>query len=248
MKFTYEAYGQLIQTIREAGYKRTDYHSFHNENRCCILRHDVDMDLGAAADFAQFEANMKEGPISATYFVLISSGLYNLYSKECMENLKRIIRAGHEIGLHFDEKRYLTEEHFDRGYLQECVLREAALLSDMLEKRVRCVSMHRPSKQFLEEDICFDGIVNSYSEKFFREFKYMSDSRMSWRENAEQVITERKEQKLHILTHPIWYSQRERNLRDVLKTFIQSALPVRYDQVKDNFTNLQDVITLEDFI
>ncbi|NBI71147.1 hypothetical protein D3Z50_08725 [Clostridiaceae bacterium] len=62
------------------------------------------------------------------------------------------------------------------------------------------------------------------------------------------MITERKEQKLHILTHPIWYSQRERNLRDVLKTFIQAALPVRYDQVKDNFTNLQDVITLEDFI
>ncbi len=248
MKFTYEAYARLIRTIREAGYEMMDYHSFHNAKKCCILRHDVDMDLGAAVDFAEFEADLEGGPVKATYFILISSGLYNPYSKECAENLKRIVRAGHEIGLHFDEKRYMDEEDFDSGRLLECVIHESALLSDMIGKRVRCVSMHRPSKRFLEENIHFEGIVNSYSKKFFKEFKYMSDSRMRWREDAERIIAEGKEQKLHILTHPIWYAHSEKNLRDVLQAYIYAAIPERYALVKDNFTNLQEVISLEDFI
>lgn len=242
MKFTYDAYENLIHLIQKSGYTITNYHNYMQAENACILRHDVDMDLEKAEQFAEFEANIGECRITSTYFILISSDLYNPFSKKNTECLKHIIKNGHEIGLHFDEKKYMAEENFDKELLIESCMREINLLSNMIEAPVTCVSMHRPSKRFLEDNIELDGIVNSYSGTFFRSFKYVSDSRMCWRENVETIVSAKKEQALHILTHPIWYAKEENTIHTIMKNFVYDALSDRYNSVCDNIRDFQQIL------
>ena len=61
--------------------------------------------------------------------------------------------------------------------------------------------MHRPSKDFLEMDLEIPNVINSYQKKFFNDFKYVSDSRMSWRENVEEIVDSEKYSQLHILSY-----------------------------------------------
>lgn len=246
MKFTFKTYENLIHKIEEAGYTFTSYHTWKNAENPCILRHDIDMDLKRAAEFSDFEFQILGGGYHSTYFVLITSDLYNPFSKKNVSYLHRILNNGHEIGLHFDEKKYMDEDTFDKDYLKICVKKEVSLLSEILGKEVTCISMHRPSRSFLDANIAFDGLVNSYSKVFFQQFKYLSDSRMNWREDVEQVVAEKKKQALHILTHPIWYEKEEQTIREVMKRFICSAIPERFDVLADNVSNLKEIVSLED--
>lgn len=248
MKFTYEAYENLMGLIRGAGYSIVGYDSYKNVDRPCILRHDVDMTLELASKFANFEASLKEGAVQSTYFVLLSSDFYNPYSKENIQHLRTILKSGHNIGLHFDEKKYMTEENFDAGYLKECVKKESNMLAEVIEAPITSVSMHRPSKKFLAAEFEFPGMVNSYSKTFFNDFRYVSDSRMNWREDVEMLVSSKKENGLHILTHPIWYAENERTLHDIMKMFMKAAVGQRYMTASDNLRSLDEIITLEEVI
>ena len=61
--------------------------------------------------------------------------------------------------------------------------------------------MHRPSRWVLEADLKIPGMVNSYGKEFFQDFKYVSDSRMRWREDVMKYAIEKAYPRLHILTH-----------------------------------------------
>ena len=248
MNFTYESYVRLVEDIRVAGYKFTDYHSYRNVSRPCIFRHDIDNDISQALRLAEYEANMTGGSVQSTYFVLVSSDFYNVFSKENERQLKQILVLGHEIGLHFDEKKYMNEETFDRDILIEAVYKESKLLSDILEVPIRCVSMHRPSKRFLEEDFTFNGLVNSYSKEFFHTFKYLSDSRHHWREDVTEIVNSGKEPALHILTHPFWYHEEPVSMHDSLYEFTKNAVAERYRSLTDNIRDLEQVLTYEELV
>lgn len=58
MKFTYEAYGYLISLLIQNGYSFESYSSWNKSVKPCILRHDVDMDVEKAAQFAEFESGI----------------------------------------------------------------------------------------------------------------------------------------------------------------------------------------------
>ena len=246
MKFTFGSYENLIKLIRQSGYCVTGYSSYAGIERPCIIRHDVDMSLSVAAKFAELEANLRSGPVTSTYFVLLSSDLYNPYSKKNIQHLKTIMNAGHEIGLHFDEKKYMMEEDFDEAYMKESVRREVGILAEIIEKPVLSVSMHRPSKKFLDTEMIFDGLINSYSKVFFNQFKYISDSRMNWREDVEGIVSLKKESGLHILTHPIWYGENDRTILEVMLNFIGSAVNERYKTVGNNLKDLNKILRPEE--
>lgn len=248
MDFTYESYKHLVEDIRAMGYTFTDYHSYRNVSRPCIFRHDIDTDISQALRLAEYEANMAGEPVHSTYFVLVSSDFYNVFSKGNEQQLKQILALGHEIGLHFDEKKYMDEETFNRDILIESVYKESKLLSDILGVPVQCVSMHRPSKRFLEEDFTFKGLVNSYSNEFFHSFKYLSDSRHHWRENVTEIVNSGKEPALHILTHPFWYHEEPVSMHDCLHEFTKSAVVGRYRNLADNIRDLDQVLTYEELV
>lgn len=243
MKFTYEAYEKMIKLILDSGYSIKKYHDYKQAKRPCIIRHDVDMSLEKAAEFSEFESQILGGNgIKSTYFILITSDFYNVFSKRNQQFIKRILSKGHEVGLHFDEKKYQT------GDIKNQIFREASLLEGVIDRKIRIVSMHRPSQETLESDTNLDPIINSYGREFFSDFKYVSDSRMHWREDVDTIVRSGKYQKLHILTHPIWYGMNEKTTKQCLIGFLKDAVQDRYIYLDDNFKNLQEYVKKEDIL
>lgn len=186
LDFTFKGYFELVRNVQSKGFSLADFHDYHQYERSCILRHDIDMSIGLAFRFAAMEAELSP-PIRSTYFVLLKTDMYNPLSKKSVSYLKDIIKMGHEIGLHFDEAAYDIEFGLDN--LVASVQNEARVLSEYLGSKIRTVSMHRPSKRCLEANLKFDGLVNSYGHEYFKDIKYLSDSRRHWREDPYEVIS-----------------------------------------------------------
>lgn len=244
MKFTYNGYRGLLCQLREQGYAISDYHDYSCSKKVAILRHDVDNDLKKALRFAELEA--EEG-VKSTYFVLVTSDFYNLMSKESEQTLKKIIKYGHEIGLHFDEVRYgLSEDTWDEAHIAKLIINESKLLEKICEEKVTTVSMHRPSKKTLNSNLHIPGMINSYGFEFFEQFKYVSDSRMHWREDVEEIINSGNFDKIHILTHAFWYFEEEKDIKSILVDYVQNAKYERYNQLKNDITDLTSVLKKEE--
>ncbi len=72
--------------------------------------------------------------------------------------------------------------------------------------------------------------------------KYVSDSRMNWRENILEIIHSNQYKKLHVLTHPFWYSTHDERIEEKIGAFLQNAIVERYDHLNDNLTELHQII------
>jgi len=79
-----DSYRVFIEILKEVGYKFIPFdkrewerQALCHESSLCLLRHDVDADLAAAHDMATIENNLD---IHSTYFVMMRSPLYNLFS------------------------------------------------------------------------------------------------------------------------------------------------------------------------
>ena len=236
MEFTYASYKHLIQLLGQNGYPVKNYHDFEDAKRCVILRHDIDNSLERALCLGRVEETLH---VSSTYFVLLSSEFYNVAARRSREMLLALRDMGHEIGLHFDETAYgeITVET-----MPKYILREAAVLSDILEMPITTVSMHRPSKATLEAGLTLPGMVNSYGKTFFHDFKYLSDSRRRWREPVESIIRSGEYDRLHILTHAFWYHDQEEPIETTVGEFIRSANRERYHQMLENITDLPSIL------
>lgn len=236
MQFTYEEYRKLIASIESRKYVISSYHNWQDSSRCVILRHDIDYDLEKAVKLAQIEA---EEQVQSTYFLLLRTNFYNPASKESLEKIRMIQSMGHEIGLHFDEKAYdfgTPEKTIER------ILRERDILSMITDTPVNVVSMHRPSRTTLEADLKIPGMINSYSKTFFRDFKYLSDSRCRWREPVLDIIQSNTYDRLHILTHAFWYGNEIQSMKKTVNDFIVHAQIERYGHMKNNITDLAAIV------
>jgi hypothetical protein len=230
----------MLSLLKKNHYEVCNYETYQSTNRCVILRHDVDFSLEAALRFAELEG--KEG-IQSTYFILLSTPFYNPFYRKSRNIINSIRDMGHDIGLHFDEANYLIS---NKEELINHVEREIAMLSKGLNLEIKAVSMHRPSKWVLEENVQFKSVINSYSSVFFDDFKYLSDSRMHWREDVCQVIQSSIYDRLHILTHPIWYGQKERTMKEILLELIMEQKSKCYEDVRENIRDLDKVLLKSD--
>ena len=69
---------------------------------------------------------------------------------------------------------------------------------------------------------------------------------MHWRENVIEIIKNEQYDKLHILTHPFWYSDKVEETKDKLKYFVNEAKNDRYVLLNNNFRDLSEYIKRED--
>lgn len=242
MDYTFEAYKELIYLSLENNYKISSYEDVDAYDRSIILRHDIDFCPEKALEIAKIEYEIG---VKSTYFVLLSTEFYNVFSRESSRIFSEILDMGHHIGLHFDEQRYETSS-IDQ--IKEHIYNEKEMLERALRTQIRVVSMHRPSQFTLDSSIELDGIINSYSSKYFKEMKYISDSRMNWRENPKAVVSNNQHNKIHILTHPFWYSDNLENVQSKLKKFLNEANIYRYNLLDKNFRDLHEYIRLEDLL
>ena len=237
MLFTYNNYKGMLEQLQEHHYSFASYHNYHEYDRCVILRHDIDNSLEAAVDLGEIEASYG---VSSTFFVLLRSDFYNVFSSKSYLALKKLQNLKHEVGLHFDEAFYgCPMKPEDAIY---AIKKEAEILSAGINSEVSTVSMHRPSKEILEADLQIPGIINSYGKKFFHEFKYLSDSRRRWREPVDDIIQSEQYKNLHILTHAFWYHNEEKSIEESIRNYILCAKDDRYKQLKDNITDLESIV------
>jgi len=235
MKFTYESYRGLLALLLQAGYAFETYHSWQDSKRCVILRHDIDQSIEASVAMARLEA--KEGVVS-TYFVLLTGAFYNTASAKALKGLREIHALGHEVGLHFDEVAYGETDEL----MEDLIRKEAEVLSRLCGFPITTVSMHRPSKATLERDLVIPGMVNSYGRTFFRDFKYLSDSRRRWRESVLDIVRSGEYDRLHILTHAFWYHEAEESLEETVRAFVNGGNIARYAAMRENIADLESIM------
>ena len=238
MQFTFQGYSDLVDVLRDSGYSFADYHNYADFSRCVILGHDIDNSIEKAIELAELEHKLG---VKSTYFVLLTSDFYNPSSKKSLEGLKRIQQLGHEIGLHFDEMAY--DGSVD---VLSAIKREAQILADIIETPVMIVSMHRPSQNTLDANYDLSPMINSYGKTFFNDFKYLSDSRRRWREPVLDIIRSGQYDRLHILTHAIWYHEVEEDIHDTIKNFVTSANHERYYKEKENIKDIESILDLNE--
>lgn len=207
MNFCYSDYTKLLTLL-----KKRNICTFNNikKNNFTLIRHDIDLDLTLALKMAEIEQKEK---VKATYFIQLTCDTYNIFSKKNKEILSKILKMGHEIGLHFDttsSKNVKNEFKF-----------QIKLLSDFLKIKVRSVSLHNPS--ITNNFQIFKGYINSYDEKYFKNSIYISDSCMIFsKDNLLNYIKNIPlEKSLQILIHPLHFSKYQIGYDKILTNHIK---------------------------
>ena len=206
-RFSYDAYVEMLSRFRDAGYRFAAFPQAERllaENRrFVLLRHDVDMDLEKARRMARREA---DAGIAATYFFLVRTDHYNVFSGFGTETVREILGLGHYLGLHFDCATYPGADVV--GLKAGCT-REAGMLEAWLHTPVTVVSYHRPNELVLSGDPGLSApLPHTYMPLFSRTIKYLSDSTGRWRyEYPPQSEALASGLPVQLLTHPVWYAE-----------------------------------------
>ena len=202
--FTLSYYEEFVSRLCEAysfttlqeGKKVTD-----GDRPLVIMRHDIDMDLEAALRISLIE---KKHGIRTTYFFMVGCPLYNVFSPSVAAQVHEILAGKHHMGLHFDCSIYKDISHSNLNYY---ILKESQLLEQFFDHPVEAVSFHRPG-HFELSGVELDKWPNSYERVFLEKFEYFSDSRGNWaRGNPLESEAFFRRKNLHILVHPVWWTE-----------------------------------------
>ena len=167
-----------------------------NGQKCFLIRHDIDFDLEKAYKIAKIENAIG---IKATYFILITTDLYNVLSHKNRNLLNKIKNLNHEIGLHFNASLYNSD-------YQKHAKKEAQILSSIIDKKVNSISVHDPTIHGIYPK--FSSFNDAYSTKFFNSKFYLSDAKFDFRgKNPFEIINKIQENHIQISLHPIHYSK-----------------------------------------
>lgn len=234
--FTYSHYEKILDLIKKTDYKVTFFNESYLYEKELILRHDIDVDLEKAYRMALIENKYN---IKATYFVLVRSPLYNIFDRFNSDLIKGILDLGHQIGLHFDEAYYGSN---DAENFIKYVDSEVQILKDYFDNKIFAVSFHRPSQFLLQSDIKLkNNLINTYARNFIKEFKYISDSRRMWKEGCLCSYLEKTgadysgPDRIQALVHPIWWSDKNLSTQDTMERFLLKKLEYLDSELEKNF-------------
>lgn len=194
--FTHDSYLNLLKYVQDLGYTIGPFRRFPKSGPYVILRHDIDFSVLKAKEMA--ELDHKAG-VAATFFVLLTSPLYNALSEANIQVMQQIIKLGHEIGLHYDCSTFENLQPNER-YNQVVTL--ANCLGNNLNIKITAISQHKPARSNIKEN--FPGYADAYSRPFFNDIAYISDSRMTFR-GQDVYAFFRNNPRSQLLIHPIWW-------------------------------------------
>jgi hypothetical protein len=220
--FSRAEYGRLLDEFIAAGYRPIDFPGAaglaRHDEPWLILRHDIDFCVQAAREMAMVEASKN---LFSTYFFMLRTPFYNLFTAENTNAIRDILAAGHRIGLHFDRMPYPNASVAE---LNAALNREAALLSNWFETEIKIVSYHRPIAREVEGHA--EGshpLLNTYMDTFTKKIKYFSDSQGAFRfGHPFESETFQKRLPIQILIHPIWWGEKPTTPLGTLRNLIAS--------------------------
>lgn len=191
-----------------------------------ILRHDVDYHIDYALELAKIEKKLN---IKSTYFFLLRSDFYNLFSFESINKINIIKKLGHKISLHFDDAIYNKN-------LKINFLREKKFFEKMMNVKIDIISFHRPLKKYIQSNKRVFGISHTYQSKYMKKIKYFSDSRNKFSYgNPLSTLEYKKNISMQILIHPIWWvSKFDQNSKIKFKKLLQDKQSVLIKNLKLN--------------
>ncbi|MEK6984704.1 MAG: hypothetical protein AABX33_09085 [Nanoarchaeota archaeon] len=223
--FTYKHYKEAINLGKKLGFSFYGMHDYLNakpKKKFIVMRHDIDLSLKHALIMANAE---KELGIKSTYFIR-TRGIFNPFEGSELEIMKSISKLGHEIGFHYEHNQNVLA-NFKKNFVIEKIKFEA-----LLNKKIFGAALHRaknandksrPDKLNMVESFSSElGLeYDAYSDIFLKQMKYISDSSFRWREGC-MCTHIKKEDKLCILTHPIWWSREATSLVSIIEGIFQN--------------------------
>lgn len=199
VEFTHQWYRTFLNELRSHGYSFTPFSDYCGAEESIILRHDIDLSIEAAVELAQIEADLGA---EATFFVLLSSPVYNPIEREERDRLRRIESLGHEVGLHFSTHEYwpISDPPAEEA-IETRVREEFDIVGQLVEDPARAVSFHDPPEWVLDRE--FDAFESAYAPAYFSDMTYIADSGQRWRETPPNVPVPPRPTQL--LSHPgLW--------------------------------------------
>ena len=198
-QFSPATYAALVAAFRARGYAIRQFADVALAERHLVVRHDVDFSPAAALAMAEQEAAMG---VSASYFVLLRTEFYNLFSAEALAAIRRIAGLGHVVGLHFDAALYPADA------IEAAVGEECRQLENLVGQPVTVLSFHRPSQSLIGQADRISGRINAYGGRFVRDMGYCSDSRGAWRHGLPlEHSAVQAGRALQLLVHPFWWTE-----------------------------------------
>ena len=189
-------YHHLLSSFVDAGYQSAFFNPPIPKKQALLLRHDIDFDVTLTREVAAVEESLG---LRATYFFLLRSDFYNLFSPTNFEIVNELRDRGHHVSVHFDPCVYGEE-------ILEGLTAEREVFERAFGVAVDCVSVHRPHQRFLGDDQAFGDLKHTYQKCFSKDIKYISDSRGFFRYGEPLESNEYfMRQSIHLLTHPIWW-------------------------------------------
>ena len=198
--FTRVAYAKMLDAALASEYRFLGYAEATaslEAERACILRHDIDIDPGAACELAEIEAARG---IRATFFVMLRSPAYNAFGRANQTLLRRIAGRGHSIGLHFD-----LAFRPDSRSEEEWIEAEAAILEQLLGVRIDTISFHQPSLGERDaREIRPARLLSAYD---FPGFTYVSDANKTLGQGSLiRLFEEATLPRIQLCIHPVWWA------------------------------------------
>ena len=215
-----ENYLHLIGSFVDKGYKLKFFSDEINPKKNLLLRHDIDFDVLLSLKLAEYEY---KNSIKSTYFFMLRSDSYNIFTPQNIDAIGNIIELGHKISLHFDPLIY---KDYSSG-LQH----EIELFDVLFGVQPEIISIHRPNDDFLSGMNI--GIPHTYEKRFFKDIHYISDSGGEFKyghplESDAFINCDT----VHLLLHPIWWIVNGEENISKLKTHYK----YRCDLMSDHFS------------
>ena len=228
--FSKAGYGDLLAQFTVRGYRFAQFRELKGRSdqspKWCLLRHDVDASLEYALEMAQKEKTLD---VRATYFVMLRSPLYNLFSRHSARILRELIRLGHEVGLHFDAAGARGPERS----LAQWVQFELSTLEVLAGTPVSAFSLHQPTQNVIAERLEIPGIVNTYHTEHMKGFHYISDSNRCWRDQDPIQQLEINHGPIHLLLHPMWWMCESSDIHECWDSAIMRNFEGMQEQLLD---------------
>lgn len=232
--FSTENYKYLIELISK-NYSSVFFNEYDSkkQKQIVLLRHDIDLSISSSLRLANIEHHFG---LKSTFFVNIHSEFYNFFEKDSIANLKEILKLGHSIGIHFDSTFWNLK---DETQLVKNLTFEKAIIDEALGIKVNSFSFHNPTEFVLSfKKDSYAGLINTYSNRFMDEFKYCSDSNGYWRhERMFDVVESLNHERLHLLTHPGWWTSEIKHPREKIYSIINERAQFILDDYDQNLIN-----------
>ena len=199
-----------------------------------ILRHDIDISIEKAQEMAEIE---KEIGVKSTYMVMINSPFYRIQDNNSKSILQRLIKIGHNIGLHYDIGYKQRKNACNINTINSEIYRSRKKLEAIVGAPILSLSFHRPLQQFLWGPLRVCKMVNAYSKELMG--CYFSESKGSWRDKdfLSKLLRSSKNISIaQLLIHPIWWGDRHMPPYNRLQGFFKNETKgrsLRYTKLFD---------------